>query len=137
MADLAITAAFVEAGGKGAEVSHGICGETMTAGQAVYLDSATQRFKKARANAGTTDDVVGIALHNAEDGQPLAYLTRGPLLINAVAVPGTVFVLSAANAGGIAPVSDGAAGNFVTLVGIATTSSLLEIQIQVSGVQKP
>ena len=136
MADLAITAATVESGGSGAEISHGIAGETMTAGQAVYLDSATQRFKKARANAGTTDDVAGIALHNAEDGQPLAYLTRGPLTINAVAAVGMVYVLSAAAGGGIAPHGDLVTGNYVSSLGIAPAAGTLQIQIQVSGVQK-
>lgn len=136
MADLAITAASVESGGGGAEISHGIAGETGLAGQPVYLDSAAQRFKKARANSGATDNVQGISLHNFEDGQPLAYLTRGPLRINAVAAVGTTYSLSAAAAGGVAPNADLVSGNFVVNLGIATAADIIDVQIHVSGVQK-
>lgn len=136
MADLAITAAAVKAGA-GAVKGQGIAGEAITAGQPVYLDSATQRYKKAQANAAGTDDVAGIATNNSQDGQDMDFVIRGKLTINAVAVVGEVYVLSDLTAGGIAPVGDLLAGDFVTILGVANLTTQIEVNIQVSSIAKP
>jgi hypothetical protein len=46
---------------------------------------------------------------------------------------GETYIVGAA-AGGIAPEADAVAGNFVTILGVATTSNLLKMGILQSGV---
>jgi hypothetical protein len=68
MADLTITAASVLAG-SGAKKVNGTAGATITAGQAVYLDSADNEYKLADNDSATAAvrTVAGIALHASLD----------------------------------------------------------------------
>lgn len=135
MADLVIVDVDVEEG-PGAIVQGGVAGEAIKAGQPVYLDSASSRYKLARANAESTDDVAGVTINNSQDGQRMDFVVAGRLIVNAVVVPGEVYALSAAAAGGIAPVGDLIAGDFVTVLGIGINTTAIQVQIQVSGVAK-
>lgn len=134
MADLSITAASVVKGA-GAAVTHGTAGATITAGQVVYLDSADNEYKLADADSATAGvrSPVGIALHGASDGQPLAICTSGPLTIGATLTAGVAYYLSA-TPGGIAPVADLSTGDYPVIMGIATSTTVLNVKIQESGV---
>lgn len=134
MADLSITAANVVAGA-GATVEHGTAGATVTAGQIVYLDDSDDKFKLADDNSGTAAvrAAYGIALHGASNGQPLAVLTAGPVTIGAALTAGVAYYLSD-TPGGICPVADLASGEYPTIVGIATSTTVLDVQIQAAGV---
>lgn len=134
MADLTATAASVVAV-SGASVSHGTAGVAVTAGQAVYLADATTRYLLADNNSGTAEARVpdGIALNSAAIGQPLAVLTRGPVTIGATLSPGVAYYLSD-TPGGICPVADLASGEYPTLIGMATSASVLNVKIQSAGV---
>lgn len=133
MADLTITAASVIAG-SGARIAHGTAGASVTAGQVVYLDSATGTYKLADNDSATAAlrSPVGIALHAAVSGQPLAVLTKGPITIGATMTAGVAYYLSG-TPGGICPVADLATGDYPTILGIATSTTVLEINIQESG----
>ena len=136
MADLSITAANV-AGGADAVNRQGIAGATITAGQALYQDSAdSYKLKPARANAVATDLVVGIALHGAANNQPITYQSAGNINLGATLAVGQVYVLSAAAAGGIAPNADLLTGNFVSVLGVATSASNLIVNITNSSTAK-
>jgi hypothetical protein len=71
MADLTITAASVVAG-TNANVERGSFGEAVTAGQAVYKSSTTQKYMKADSNSVTVEarDALGIALNGGALDQP-------------------------------------------------------------------
>lgn len=112
------------------DIGRGTAGATLTEGQAVKLDTATQRYVAAQA---TLDGFAGVALHDAESGQPLAFAKSGPIDFTGALVKGTVYVVSAAAAGGIAPWADLVATNFVTVIGVATTTGQLEAKPLVSG----
>lgn len=139
MADLSVTAAsVVQTAGSS---SHGTAGGTVTAGQPVYIDTNDNNsLKAADANAGATEATVeGIALHAAADGQPLAYcpLADGDKInLGATLSVGKIYVLSK-NPGGIAPVDDIAAADtmYVTVLGVAESTSVLKAGLNVSGVQ--
>lgn len=135
MADISVTAANVLASSQ-ATIRRGIAGATITAGQVVYEDStASNKFKLADANASAaTAAPVGIALHGAADGQPLAIATEDPdftpggtLSITAASSNG-VYVLSA-TAGGFCLAADLAAGHYpnVLMVAKSTTKAVLKI----------
>jgi len=137
MTDLSITAANVVQASD-ASTSFGTAGETITAGQVLYKDAAdNNELKLADANGAAALRVpVGIALNGAAAGQPVRYITSGGLNPGATVVVGKIYVLSA-TAGGIAPVEDLSSGHYVSVLGIGTTTSNIQLNIQVSGVAVP
>lgn len=134
MADLTITAANVLALA-GSAVSRGVAGATVTAGQAVYLDTADGKWKLADNNSATVAARTpgGIALNGAANGQPLSVLTSGPITIGAAVTAGVAYYLSD-TPGGICPVADLGSGEFPTVIGIATSATVLNVKINPSGV---
>jgi hypothetical protein len=134
MADLVITAANVVVGA-GAKTEHGTAGATVTAGQPVYEDATTGRFLLADNNSATVRARTpkGLALNGAANGQPLAIVTEGPVTIGATLTAGVAYYLSD-TPGGIGPVADLASGEYPTIIGIAASTSVLNVNIQSSGV---
>lgn len=137
MADLSITAASVIPGtGSDVQMTRGIAGAAITAGMVLYSDSANSGvLKAADANASSaTATVVGIALHAAASGQPVLYQTAGTITIGATVVAGRKYCLSA-NAGLICIDSDlVTTGWYASYLGYATTTAILNLQIQNTGV---
>jgi hypothetical protein len=134
MADLAITASAVLAGANATKAS-GTAGATVTAGQVVYKVAATGRYALADADHATAAvrQPAGIALNGASDGQPIDIITAGDLTVNAVLTAGTVYYLSP-SAGGIAPLADVLSGDDVVVIGIARSTTVLKVAIQIPGV---
>lgn len=134
MADVAVTAASCVAG-TAARISHGIAGATITAGQVVYLDSATSKYGLADSNSATAGVrvPVGISLNGAAASQPLAVLTSGPVTIGGTLVAGTTYALSE-TPGGLQPVADLASGEYPSIIGMATSTTVLSVKIQSAGV---
>lgn len=129
MADLVITAANVIAGDN-ADIEYGRAGAAITAGMAVYLNETTRKYPVADNNSATASArrARGIALNGAADGQPLAIIKGGPLTIGATLTPGTAYYLG--ESGAICPASDLGAGEYVCLLGIAASASVLNVDIQ-------
>lgn len=132
MADIAITATSVVGSGSATRET-GSAGEAITAGQAVYLDSATNKYKLSDANATGAKTVRGIALNGAALNQPVVVQKDGPITIGATLVAGTTYCLSA-TAGGICPQADLTTGDDVVVIGVAASTSVLNINIQTPGV---
>lgn len=134
MSDLSITAANVISG-SGAKRTLGSAGATITAGKVVYLDIADNKYKLADCDSGTAEarSPIGIALNGASDGQPLVVHERGPITIGGTLDDGIAYYLSP-NPGGIAPVADILTGDYPVLLGIATSTTVLEVNIQEAGV---
>jgi len=134
MADLTITVASVLAG-SGASMKHGIAGATITAGQQLYLDEATDTWKLADSNSATAAVRTpgGTALHGSLAGQPITVQTSGPITIGAALPAGLAYYLSD-TPGGICPVADVGSGEYASVMGIATSTTVLNVKIQASGV---
>ena len=135
MADLTITVASVVKGA-GASVENGTAGANVTAGQPVYKDAGdSNKFKLADSDSATAAvrSPYGLALHASLAGQPLQVLTGGPITIGATLTAGLAYYLSK-TAGGICPVADIASGGYATIIGIATSTTVLNIKFQESGV---
>jgi hypothetical protein len=140
MTDISITAANVVAGA-GAAISNGIAGATITAGAAVYLDAATTgKWQLADSDAASAaargQSKIGIALNGAALNQPIAVQTEGKITIGGTLVAGTVYVLSD-EPGGICPQEDLGEGDYVTIVGVAESTSILALAFKYSGVATP
>lgn len=136
MADLSITAASVVAG-SGAKKVTGTAGASITAGQVVYLDSSTSTYKLADTDSATAAvrSPAGIALNGAASGQPITVCTSGPVTIGATVAVGDVYYLSG-TAGGLAPVADVAAGDYPCIIGICTSTTVLDVKIHEAGAVK-
>lgn len=134
MSDLSITAASVIAGADG-NIEHGRAGATLTAGQVIYRAATDAKYKLADNDSGTAEvrRPRGIALHGASDNQPLAILRKGDITIGATLVAGTTYCLSS-TPGAICPQADLASGDDVVIIGVAKSTSVLAVDIQISGV---
>lgn len=133
MADLTITAANVVAG-SGAKIKHGTAGATITAGQALYLDSSDGKYKLADNDSATAAvrSFAGIALNGASNGQPLAVLEAGSITIGATTAVGIVYCLSS-TAGGICPSADIATGDYNTVIGVGTSTTAILVNATAAG----
>ena len=135
MTDIAITPANVIPGSD-AVIEHGWAGATITAGQVVYLaESTDSRYRLADSNVETPAEVHvvrGIALHGASNGQPLAIAKAGPVTIGGALVANVAYYLSDVP-GGIAPIADVQALEFPTVIGMSTSTTVLDIDIQSGG----
>ncbi len=130
MADLTVTANSVVAGADSTTTS-GTAGVTITAGQAVYLDTTTGKWALADADSATVAQrrAAGIALNGAALNQPIKVLTSGDVTIGATVTAGVAYYLSG-TAGGICPVADIGTGEYVNLIGIATSATVIRVGIQ-------
>ena len=139
MADLGILEAEVQMG-PNARVGRGLAGASVSPGQALYKDGAAgHSLKPAQATGEAQANVVGVALNAAEVGQPVAYQMPGDeITLGAAASPavGEVYALSAAAAGGIAPVGDLVAGNLVTVLGVGKAGGRLQLLGGASAIAK-
>ncbi|ESX78247.1 MULTISPECIES: hypothetical protein [unclassified Mesorhizobium] len=128
MTDIAITAANVVAGAN-AVIENGYAAAAITAGQVVYRD-ASGKYNLADTDSATAlvRKPRGIALNGASIGQPVAIQRSGDITIGAAVTKGVAYYLSG-TPGGICPVADVAAGDYPAVIGIATSASVLSINI--------
>lgn len=136
MADISITAANVLPSSAAIILRQYNFGATVTVGQAVYLDAATNTWKLQDLNAGVTGNelatVRGIAVSGGNSGQPAAVCVKdtdfgpGGTLTNGSPVFGSN------TAGGIAhdvPI----AGAFPVIMGLAKSASKMNLNPTASG----
>lgn len=130
MANLIITAASVVAG-PNASIDGGAAGEAVTAGQPVYKSSATKKWMIADSNSATAEarHALGIALNTASLNQPLDVQKGGDIVIGAPLVPGVAYYLSD-TPGAICPLADVGSGEYVCLLGLARSTTVLALDIQ-------
>lgn len=131
MAELSITAAnVVKVAGGNAVLNRGTAGATITAGQAVFIDTADSNLIKL-ADANDTlakSQVAGVAAHGASTGQPIAYWISGPVTIGATVVQDMIYVVGT-TLGAIMPISDVANASYASVIGRATSTTVLTIDI--------
>jgi len=134
MTDISITAASVVAAASAVKQT-GIAGEAITAGQVVYKAAATGKFMLCDGDSATAAVRVplGIALNGGSDGQPMVIAKSGDVTIGATLTAGTAYYLGD-DPGGICPLADVTTGDDVVLIGLAKSTSVLAVNIIVSGV---
>lgn len=130
MADLSQTATSVVGYG---EQLHGALGGTVTAGMPVRKQTTDGTWIASTNASAAGSQVDGIALSGGATGQPFTYQKSGNVNLGATLLVGKIYVLSAS--GAISQVDDVATGDYVTVLGVATTAALLKMGIVVSGVQ--
>lgn len=135
MSDIAITAASVLPSANGQLTRSRLAGATITAGQAVAIDT-DGTVKLFDANGAVPLNVcAGIAVNGASAGQPIDYCYED---LTGFALGGTVaagaIVIGSATPGGIAPAADNTTGWFTTVLGIGCGSNKIILRLIASGV---
>ena len=124
MADLTVTAASVLFTSGTKETAYN-AGAAVTAGQCVYFDTTTSTWKLAQAD-GTAAEAgtggLGIALHAAGIGQPLAVALNGSIINIGATTSKAVTYFVSATAGGVAPQADLTGGQRISRLGYATAA---------------
>lgn len=131
MADLSITAANVLAA-SGAEKNRATAGAAITAGQVIYILSTDSKAYLADDTTAVKAAARGVALNNAAIGQPVTYISAGDFNPGAAVAVGLIYGVTD-TPGGIGLVSERASADFVTVLGIATTTSNIHLSINRSG----
>lgn len=94
-----------------------------------------KKYYKAAANASeSTAAAVGIAMTPAATDGYFILATSGTVNLGATLVVGTAYCVGA-TAGQINPVADLTTGDWITLIGIATSTSEIVLTITATGVQ--
>lgn len=134
MAALTITAANVAAS-TDAVIEKGTAGATITAGQLIYKDPADNKYKLVDCDSATAAarNPYGVALNGASNGQPLSVQRSGDINLGATLTAGTTYY-AAPTAGDIGPLGDVASGDDPIIIGIAKSSSILQMRILDPGV---
>ena len=134
MADITLTAAAVKPG-TNAQTLEVTYGATITQGKAVYLDTGTNTWKVADCNTSSaTAACGGIALTSGASGQPGVVITGGNMTGDGMTAY-VIYILS--TSGGICPSTDfSAVTDYMTVLGVATTTTNLKLAINVTGVGK-
>lgn len=135
--DLSVTAANVSPG-TSAKKQVATASATITAGQTIYKDATTGKVAPSDVDSGTAAlrTPVGVAINGAGVNQPVQYVYDGDVNVGATLVVGTIYVASD-TLGGIKPAADLNSGDYVTVLGVATTSSNLKMKMNVSGAAVP
>lgn len=137
-ADISITAASVVPSSAAKFITK-IAGATITAGQPVYEDTGdSNKVKLADTDSATALARVclGIAATGASAGQPVRIIREDPALtIGATVAIGDILILSG-TAGGICPAADAATGDYVTFLGVASSTTVINFKPVHSGAAK-
>jgi len=112
-------------------------GATVTRGQPVYKDTAdSDEYKPAINTASASAAAEGIALNDADDGQPLKITTAGDTItIGATVDPEAGSYVVASTAGKIELVTDLASTEYITYIGEATSTTQIKLTFNATGVQ--
>ena len=90
---------------------------------------------KADSNAAGAEarQPLGIALNGGAINQPVAVQKSGDVTIGATLTPGLAYYLSD-TPGGICPIADVGSGEYSCIIGIATSTTVLDVLPHYSGV---
>lgn len=133
MADVSFTAASIKPG-TGAQTQEVRWGGTVTPGLVVY-QAADGDYEAADCETSVlTAAAVGIALTGGGNGQWGVIQTGGALITSAhLSLASPVYILSVS--GAICPAADLANNDYITIIGVAKSTTSLELCIKASGVQ--
>jgi hypothetical protein len=127
--DFSVTAANVLASSSG-QVSEGIAGAAITAGQVVYVDASDSGKIKLADNNDTAAKAVvkGIAITSAPGaGQPVKYCTKDSAFKPGFTVAAGQPVFLSATAGGLCPFGDLSSPMVGVFIGIGTGSNFINL----------
>lgn len=137
MADLSITAASVGIAALGTQYTTVQVGEAVTQGQPGYPSTADNLYYQTDANlSAAAAAATGVFLTAAATSGYAIFAQRGSYIPGATLTVGQTYCVSRTK-GGICPIADLTTGDYVTILGVATTTTALTLAINASGTPKP
>lgn len=134
MADISITASNVKL--VSGSTGRGIAGATITAAQVLYKEASSSKMKLADNDNATAEvrSIHGVALHASLDDQPIVFAKNGAVIdVGAVLTAGVEYYVSG-TPGAICPRADVTSGDDPIRVGMALTTSRLQLDFFDPGV---
>lgn len=134
MADLTITAANIVPGSN-ATIKHGIAAVAIACGKSVYLDPDTNTVKLSDNDdaSAAVRETVGVSVNAAAvAGQPVSYIKDGDLAFGAILTKGETYCVSG-TPGGICPRADVTTGDDLIIIGVASSTSNLQVGLRDTG----
>lgn len=129
-ADVSVTAANVRVSAD-AVIVKGTFGETVTAGQVLYIAPADGRYYLADCNASGKTVIAGIAVNGGAAGQPALVCIEDPNFTPGFTLSTvTPVYVASATAGGIAPSADVASGWFTTVLMTAKSTTVAAFSVR-------
>lgn len=126
MADVSITASQVT-WVSGVAPIDAVFGETVTEGMPVYLNTTDNEYYKTDADVEASSVIAGVALTNGINGRVGKIAPPGAVInVGATLTAGTYYCAST-TAGGVAPETDLAAGDWPTILYIGNGTAVHEI----------
>jgi hypothetical protein len=135
MAAIAITAGSVIPSSS-AVIKYGVAGETITAGQVLYVEPVTNLMKLCDANStAAIATAAGIATNGASVNQRVYYCTEdtGGFAIGATILSGDTLWTSATAGGITKTAADNVNPVYATVLGVMTSTTLARIKIVAGG----
>lgn len=135
MADLVVTAANVvwQSGSK----EWGVSGASLTPGMSVYRKASDSKWYGMQHDGTQAESgygvKIGICLTTSAANQPVCVQYDGSISFGAILTSGERYYVGAGT-GGICAVADIIAGEYVTFLGVATSTSLMSLKPFASGV---
>lgn len=108
-------------------------GETVGVSQPLRIDTTDNRYVKAIATSAEGANATAITLFPGDDGDYVPCIVGGEYEVGATLVAGTPYCVSATS-GLICPFADLVSTNYVTYLGVATSTLILSVDINVTGV---
>lgn len=113
-------------------------GATVSVGQPVYKNSANKKHSPADSDASAAAAAAeGIAMTPGVDGGYGIIAVQGPIVLVGTTMSVGLNYYVGRTAGTIAPESDLTTGDYVSRLGVASTSTQLELSISNTGIVKP
>lgn len=138
MSDLSITAANVKVTNQGLTTLGRVqYGATVTHSQPIYKSTTDNKWYPCDNDDTAPKALAGaISLTPGSANEYGHIVTLGPMVIGATLVVGTEYYVSS-NVGGICPRADLGTSDYITRLGIASSSTVLDVNIHATGVQVP
>ena len=133
MADLSITAANVKPNSVLVGISPVTLGETITAGQPLYKSPTDGKYYRADADVAATARIDGICILGGNANSVGIIQRTGELQMGSILTKGETYVVSVTT-GLICPRADLAAGDFISILGVAKSTSVLRLSIAATGI---
>lgn len=127
MAAVSITASSFVPSSQAKYIRDQVSGEALTAGQPVYKN-ASGVWVKAQGNATGTYVSAGLAAQTVGAGVQFDVLEKDPaLVLGGTLTEGVAYCVGATASGTIEPLADLGSGEFVHLIGLGVSSSVLAL----------
>lgn len=112
-----------------------VYGATIAAGNTLVKSAGKSILADADASVALAS-AEGIAITPGVDtGYGIIAFSGSVVLVGATLAVGTVYIVSD-TPGGIKPIADATAGDYITILGVASTATQLDLNIVATGVEK-